>query len=166
MNTTNTNTDNGVNGRVSPANSVAPGRFSPENQAKAGRHHASGDEQNAHQKENRGRKKYMRNDNIRLMKCYFLAKSNPKMGYMKRMLRIWRERRLGNDVDSQRLSDQVRAIRRNGLRSELKIEVIKRKVTETSNEEAQVRENTEKESVGSENIELVQGDAWTACETN
>ena len=59
-----------------------------------------------------------------------------------------------------------RVIRKNEPLYELEIEDIKRKVTEIPNEEAQVRENTEKESVGSENIELVQGDAWTACETN
>ena len=52
MNTANTNTANGVNGRVSPDNFVAPGRFSVENQAEAGRYHATGDEQNVHQKEN------------------------------------------------------------------------------------------------------------------
>ena len=34
-------------------------------------------------------------------------------------------------------------------------------MTETPNEEAQVRENTEKEPVGSENIELVQHKART-----
>ena len=103
----------------------------------------------------------MRNDNIRLMECYFLAKSDLKMRYMKRMLRIWQERGERNDVDSQRLSDQVRVIKRNRLLSELEIEDIKRKVTETLNKEAQVRENTENEPVGSENIELVQHEART-----
>ena len=134
MNKANTNTANGVNGRVSPANLVVPGRFSVENQAEAGGHHATGDEQNVHQKENQRRTKWMRNDNIRLMECYFLAKSNPKMRYTKRMLRIWGERGERNDVDSQRLSDQVRVIRRNRLLSELEIKDIKRKVTETLNE--------------------------------
>ena len=86
INTTNTNTTNGVNGRVSPAYSVEHGRLSVENQAEAGRHHATGDEQNVHQKENQRRKKWMRNNNMRLMECYFLAKSDIKMGYMKRML--------------------------------------------------------------------------------
>ena len=56
------------------------------------------------------------------------------MGYTKRMLRIWGERGERNDVDSQRLSDQVRVIRRNRLLSELEIKDIKRKVTETLNE--------------------------------
>ena len=80
MNTANTNTTNSVNRRVSPVNFVAPGRLSVENQAEAGCHHATGDEQNVHQKENQRKKKWMRNDNIRLMKCYFLAKSAPKDG--------------------------------------------------------------------------------------
>ena len=88
MNTANTNTANDVNGRVSTANFVVPGRFSVENQAEAGGYHATGDEKNVHQKENQRRTKWMRNDNIRLMKCYFLAKSDPKIGYMKSMLRI------------------------------------------------------------------------------
>ena len=83
------------------------------------------------------------------------------MGYTKRMLRIWGERGERNDVDSQRLSYQVRVIRRNRLLSELEIKDIKRKVTETPNEEAQVRENTKNKPVGSENIELVQHEART-----
>ena len=95
------------------------------------------------------------------MECYFLAKSGPKLGYMKRMLWIWLERGERNDVDSQRLSDQVRVIKRNGLLSELEIEDIKRKLTETPNDKAQVRENTKKEPVGSETIELVQHKART-----
>ena len=40
----------------------------------------------------------MRNDSIRLMKCYFLAKRDIKMGYIKKMLRIWRERGGRNNV--------------------------------------------------------------------
>ena len=56
MNTANTNTANGVNGRVGPANFVTPGRFSVENQTEAGGHHATGDEQNVHQKENQKKK--------------------------------------------------------------------------------------------------------------
>ena len=52
-------------------------------------------------------------------------------------------------------------IKRNGLLSELEIEDIKRKLTETPNDKAQVRENTEKEPVGSETIELVQHEART-----
>ena len=84
-----TNTANGVNGRITPANSVTPCRFSVENQAEAGCYRATGDEQNVHQQENQRRKKWMRNDNIRLMECYFLAKNDPKMRYIKRMLRIW-----------------------------------------------------------------------------
>ena len=103
MNTTNTNIANGVNRRVSAANSVAPGRLSVENQAEAGRHHAIGDEQNVHQKYNQRRKKWIRNDNMRLMECYILAKSDPKMEYIKRMLRIWREREGKNDVDREYL---------------------------------------------------------------
>ena len=59
------------------------------------------------------------------------------------------------DVDSQRLSDQARFIRRCRLLSELEIEGIKRKVTETPNGEAQ-GQNTEKEPVGSEIIKLGQ----------
>ena len=103
MNTTNPNTASDVNGRVSSANSVVHVWHSVENQTEAGRHHATGDEPNVHQKKNQGRKKWMKNDNIRLMKCYFLAKNDPKMGYMKRMLQIWRERGGRNDVDSQKL---------------------------------------------------------------
>ena len=52
-------------------------------------------------------------------------------------------------------------IKRNGLLSELEIEDITRKLTETPNDKAQVRENTKKEPVGSETIELVQHKART-----
>ena len=52
-------------------------------------------------------------------------------------------------------------IKRNGLLSELEIEDNKRKLTETPNDKAQVRENTKKEPVGSETIELVQHKART-----
>ena len=50
MNIANTNTDDGVNKRASPANSAAPARLSVENQAEAGCDHAIGDKQNVHQK--------------------------------------------------------------------------------------------------------------------
>ena len=34
--------------------------------------------------------KYIRVDNIKVMKCYYLSEFD-KRGYMKRMARIWRE---------------------------------------------------------------------------
>ena len=86
MNTTSRNTNNDVNGIVSPANSVTPGRLFVENQAESGRNPATGDKQNINPEKTQGRRKWMRNDNIRLMNCYFLAESDPKMGYIKRIL--------------------------------------------------------------------------------
>ena len=144
MNTNNQNNTNGVNGRAATGNSVAPGRLSVEDQAGAGRNHATGEEEGTHQGgTNRGRRKWERNDNMKVMECYFLAKNDPRMGYMKRMLRIWREKGGRQDVDSQRLSDQVRVINKNGLLSELEIEEIKRRVTEPQNDGRIVRMNDE-----------------------
>ena len=73
------------------------------------------------------------------MECYIPAKNDQTMGYMKRMLRVWREQGGRNDVDSQRLAVQVRVIKRNGLLSELKIEEIKRKVTEPLTYEREIK---------------------------
>ena len=52
---------------------------------------------------------------------------------MRKMLQSWRYRRGRNDVDSQRPSDQVRVIRRNGPISDLEIENIEKMVTELPN---------------------------------
>lgn len=75
-----------------------------------------------------------------------MAKNDPRMGYIKRMLRIRREKVGRQDVDSQQLSDQVRVINRNGLLSELEIEEIKRRVTEPQNEGSMARVNNRRET--------------------
>lgn len=103
MNTTRNNNTNGVNGGNGSAISTSPGRLPVENQAEAGGHLTTGDALREQHRVTRSRSKWERNDKIKEMECYFWAKSDPKTGYMSKMLRRWRDAGGGHDVDSQRL---------------------------------------------------------------
>ena len=67
--------------------------------------------------------------NEAVMECYFLSRpfdeGQPIRGYRKRMHNIWKERQ-SLKVTEQRLCDQARMIRMNGLLRELEINVIKK----------------------------------------
>lgn len=72
------------------------------------------------------RKVWSRQEIINAMEFFCLSQPE-RRGYMKRMLQLWQERRLF-DISDQRIADQVRVIRRNGLMSNLELEEIKNRV--------------------------------------
>ena len=76
----------------------------------------------------RCRAKWSREMNVAAMECYFQSRrmgddGKPIRGYRKRMLELWKER--GYVASEQRLSDQVRAIEKNGWLSAVELEMIK-----------------------------------------
>ena len=81
----------------------------------------------------RCRAKWSREMNVAAMECYFQSRrmgddGKPIRGYRKRMIALWKER--GYDASEQRLSDQVRAIEKNGWLSAVELEMIKQRVIE------------------------------------
>ncbi len=77
------------------------------------------------------------------MECFYRGKpfhenGKPIRGYRKRMFREWRNRGMFESTE-QRICDQARAIRKNGLLSDLELEMIKRSIKE---EEERGVENT------------------------
>lgn len=149
MDTTEQINANGVNGSDSQAFTASPGRSPVQGQAGTGRHLATGP--NRPISSTRRRRQWSRVDNIMVMKCYF--KSSPeRYGYMSRMHQLWRAEG-GYDVSEQRIVDQARVIRRNGLLSALEMEEIKRKIDQREDndgmnqteERLELEENVENE---------------------
>ena len=99
MNTNNETQTNGVNERVTQCNQLTPGNGAVRDQAGQGRQPVTGT-----------RRKYSREDNRAVMKCYFRSRPEAR-GYRKRMFNIWKETG-GFDTSEQRLADQVRVIKK------------------------------------------------------
>ncbi|XP_063591307.1 uncharacterized protein LOC134768408 [Penaeus indicus] len=90
------------------------------------------------------------------MECFYRSKpfdenGKPSRGYRQRMFREWRNRG-GFESTEQRISDQARAIRKNGWLSELVFEVIKRSVIEEEEREANNDVEDGREQVDNENL--------------
>ena len=106
---------------TSQANQLLPGSLPVDDQAGSGRQSVTGINTTTEK-----RKAWSRQDNINAMECFYLSQPE-RRGYMKRMLQLWKERRLFDATD-QRLADQVRVIRRKGLMSDLELEEIRNRV--------------------------------------
>ena len=120
MNTQRNNKPYGAE-RASTSGQLLPGSLPVGNQAGSGRQSTTGNNTIAAQ-----RRQWNRQDNINAMECYYLSQPE-KRGYMKRMHQIWKDRRLFSITD-QRIADQIRVIKRNGLMSNLEMEEIKNRV--------------------------------------
>ena len=105
---------------TSQAGQLLSGSFPVGNQAGSGRHSATGNPTLEK------RRTWNRGDNINVMECFYLSQPE-RRGYMKRMHQIWKDRRLFS-ISDQRIADQVRVIRRNGLLSDLELEEIRNRV--------------------------------------
>ena len=82
---------------------------------------------------NSQRTRWTRAMNIEVMECYYLASpvdvnGRPVRGYRKRMFDIWKSREGNLGVTEQRICDQVRTIKKNGLLSPVEMESIRRRV--------------------------------------
>ncbi len=125
----NRNVNNDVNGTGTSSEGASSGRCSVEEQRRPGRNQAT------------ARMKWTKEMNIVVMECFYSANpfdenGVPIRGYRQRMYREWRERGMFN-TSEQRLSDQARAIRKNGWLSEVELEAIRRRLAQRSEEEQQ-----------------------------
>ena len=74
------------------------------------------------------RRKWSKEENTELWKCYVL--SNPQQrGYRKRMTSLWHER-ANHQITEQRLADQIRTIQKKNWLTETEREEIKRRIEE------------------------------------
>ena len=116
----NRKSDNGVNGTGMSCVGPSPGRCSPAQQWGSSRHHAT------------VRMKWNKEVNKVAMERFYRSKpfdeeSKPIRGYRQRMFRESRDRGMFESTE-QCVSDQARAIRKNGWLSELELEAIKRPI--------------------------------------
>ena len=133
MNTQHNENPYGVE-RISQADQLLPGSLPVGDQAGRGRQSVTGNT-TAREK----RKEWSRQDNINVMKCFYLSHPE-KRGYMKRMLQIWKERRLF-DITDQRIADQVRVVKRNGLMSTLDLVEVKNRVLNVLPSQVEIENN-------------------------
>ena len=115
-----------MNGTGTLCESASPGRCSPAQQRRLGRHQVT------------ARMKWDKEVNKVVMECFYRSKpfseeGKPVRGYRQRMFREWRERGMFESKE-QRVCDQARAIRKSGLLSELELEEIRRKIEDESRE--------------------------------
>ena len=120
------NENNGVNGTGTLCEGASPGRCSPAQQRRPGRHQVT------------ARMKWDKEVNKVVMECFYRSKpfseeGKPVGGFRQRMFREWRERGMFESKE-QRVCDQATAIRKSGLLSELELEEIRRKIEDESRE--------------------------------
>ena len=90
-----------------------------------------------------------------VMECFYRSnpfneEGRPIRGYRQRMFREWRVRGMFDSTE-QRISDQARAVRKNGWLSELELEMIKRKIEdERQNENGNLEDEAQNEIVNEE----------------
>ena len=116
--------NNGMNGTGTSCEGPSPGRCSPAQQRRPGRHLAT------------ARMKWNKEVNMVVMECFYRSKpfdeeGKPVRGYRRRMFKEWRDRGMFESTE-QRVCDQARAIRKNGWLSELELEAIKRQIEDES----------------------------------
>ena len=124
--------DNGVNETGTTSEGVLPGRNSLAQQQGTSHYQTA------------ARMQWTKQVNIVVMECYYRSRpvdenGVPIRGYRRRMFREWRERGMFDSTE-QRISDQARAIRKNGWLSELEREMIRRRI-EQEGEESHGMEN-------------------------
>jgi len=130
---------------ASQTTQLLPGSLPVGNQAGRGRQSVTG---NIVTRERR--KEWSRQDNIKVMECFYLSQPE-RRGYMKRMHQIWKERRLFSVTD-QRIADQARVIKRNGLLSSLELEEIKNRVLNVPTS-AETEVNLQEEEISEETLQ-------------
>ena len=100
------NENNGVNGIGTLCEGASPGRCSPAQQRRPGRHQVT------------ARMKWDKEVNKVVMECFYRSKpfseeGKPVRGYRQKMFREWRERGMFKSTE-QRVYDQAKAIRKHG----------------------------------------------------
>ena len=119
--------NNGVNGTGTRCEGPSPGRCSPAQHRRPGRHLAT------------ARMRWNKEVDKVVMECFYRSKPFDEegksiRGYRQRIFREWKGRGMFESTE-QRVCDQARAIRRNGWLSELELEAIKRQVEDESQDD-------------------------------
>ena len=91
-----------------------------------------------------------------IMECFYRSKpfdetGKPIRGYRHRMFNEWRNRGMFESTE-QRVSDQARAIRKNGWLSELELEMIRRGINEESLDDVNITDKINAEGTPNNNI--------------
>ena len=149
--------DNGVNETGTTSEVVLPGRYSSAQQRGTGRYQTT------------ARMQWDQASEYRSHECYYRSRpvdenGVPIRGYRRRMFREWRERGMFDSTE-QRISDQARAIKKNGWLSELELEMIRRRI-EQEGEESHEMENDARSADMDQNVaDNVEGGLgkWAKC---
>ena len=165
--------NNDVNGAGTSSEGPSSGRCSSGEQRGPGRYPTT------------ARMRWNKEVNKVVMECFYRSnpfneEGRPIRGYRQRMFREWRVRGMFDSTE-QRISDQARAIRKNGWLSELELEMIKRKIederqnengnleneaqNEIVNEETEVRNDQEDDNYQVDDADVIRHDVNEA-ETN
>ena len=135
--------NNDVNGAGTSSEGSSSGRCSSGEQRGSGRYPTT------------ARMRWNKEVNKVVMECFYRSnpfneEGRPIRGYRQRMFREWRVRGMFDSTE-QRISDQARAIRKNGWLSELELETIKRKIEdERQNENGNLEDEAQNEIVNEE----------------
>ena len=135
--------NNDVNGAGTSSEGPSSGRCSSGEQRGPGRYPTT------------ARMRWNKEVNKVVMECFYRSnpfneEGRPIRGYRQRMFREWRVRSMFDSTE-QRISDQARAIRKNGWLSELELEMIKRKIEdERQNENGNLEDEAQNEIVNEE----------------
>ena len=135
--------NNDVNGAGTSSEGSSSGRCSSGEQRRPGRYPTT------------ARMRWNKEVNKVVMECFYRSnpfneEGRPIRGYRQRMFREWRVRGMFDSTE-QRISDQARAIRKNGWLSELELEMIKRKIEdERQNENGNLEDEAQNEIVNEE----------------
>ena len=135
--------NNDVNGAGTSSEGPSSGRCSSGEQRGPGRYPTT------------ARMRWNKELNKVVMECFYRSnpfneEGRPIRGYRQRMFREWRVRSMFDSTE-QRISDQARAIRKNGWLSELELEMIKRKIEdERQNENGNLEDEAQNEIVNEE----------------
>ena len=115
--------DNDVNGAGTESGGPSSGKCSVAQQRRPGRQPVTAE---------KSRRKWSKEINVIIMECYFQSKPTdengvPIRGYRQRMYKAWQERGMFPSTE-QRITDQARAIRKNGWLTDMELEGIKKRV--------------------------------------
>ena len=135
--------DNGVNEAGTNGEGLSPGRCPIDEQGGPGRNHDT-----ATVRRRKGGKIDWSDLNGTVMECYILSEPE-RRGYMDRMRELWLQKGL-SEVTKQRLSDQVRQIKKKGWLTDVEIEEIKRKAFGLDNTNDPERDNRSDDSESNE----------------
>ena len=141
--------DNGMNEAGTTSEGVSTGRYSSAQQPGTGRYQAT------------ARMQWTKQVNIVVMECYYRSRpvhenGIPIRGYRRRMFREWREKEMFESTE-QRISNQARAIRKNGWLSELELKTTRRRIEQEGEETHEIKNATKSADIDQNVVDEVEG---------